>query len=600
MTAVAAVFVGSILLVSPGRAEKPAPNIATDEQNVDETIFGADLFPKSTVAYGQLQSIAKWLEIARNHRLRPRIESMPVVKALRESNGKELKKLREGIAAFEGSMGQAWPDAVAKLSDGGLYVGIDGSTQGVAALLHCSDHDLLKRFQAFLLAVGQLESGGLRPQSQAEYRGLTVYALGKDAKLTLMDSWMLLTNNSSLGKSIVDRYMDQENDSLAQTEIFQTARKLAKFPTTFGFLDVAKIREADVAEKLYSGRTDNPLAEALVGGVASNLQHTPLAVVSSDLTSEAATFQLAAAHKRDWEAGREYFFGEPAPAAAPPLVSVPDRLFALSAHRDLSQMWLRAPDLMTDKANEGIAKADTQLTTFFSGRDFGQDILGSLGSQLQFVAVRQDFHDRPTQPAIKLPAFAMKFRMLRLEETSSEFRRVFQSFIGFLNVVSAMQGQPQFDLGLENEGDATFVTATYIPPVGQENDQAAPIQFNFSPTLAFSGNQLVLSSTTPLARQLLRPKSAVETAVSSAAKSNTRAVLHADALQRILNDNRGQLVAQNMLEKGHGPEDAENEIRMLLGLLDLFEKAEMSLIAEDDRIELTASIQVALEDSSDD
>ena len=44
-----------------------------------------------------------------------------------------------------------------------------------------------------------------------------------------------------------------------------------------------------------------------------------------------------------------------------------------------------------------------------------------------------------------------------------ELRRTFQSLIGFLNIVGAMNGQPQLDLDMEKSEAAQFVTASYLP-----------------------------------------------------------------------------------------------------------------------------------------
>ena len=50
-----------------------------------------------------------------------------------------------------------------------------------------------------------------------------------------------------------------------------------------------------------------------------------------------------------------------------------------------------------------------------------------------------------------------------------------------------------------------------------------------------------------------------------------------DALREILADNRGQLVAQNMLKEGHTKEEAERDIGVLLELVGWFDQLGLSL-----------------------
>ncbi|HAD61408.1 MAG TPA: hypothetical protein DCG12_19385, partial [Planctomycetaceae bacterium] len=97
---------------------------------------------------------------------------------------------------------------------------------------------------------------------------------------------------------------------------------------------------------------------------------------------------------------REFYFGPDGAGRAPSIPAVKSPLFSLSTYRNFSEMWLRAPDLFTEGVNDGMAEADANLTTFFSGRDFGEDILGALTPEVSFIAARQDFTDILPTPAI--------------------------------------------------------------------------------------------------------------------------------------------------------------------------------------------------------
>jgi hypothetical protein len=173
-------------------------------------------------------------------------------------------------------------------------------------------------------------------------------------------------------------------------------------------------------------------------------------------------------------------------------------------------------------------------------------------------------------------------------ETQPELRRIFQSFVGFLNVVGAMNGQPQLDLGMESAGDAQLVTATYIAERDARESLSAPINFNFSPTIAFVAERVILASSTELAREL------ATTNDESAEKQplNTEVLVEAKTLQRILQDNQEQLVANNMLEKGHDKGAAEGEIGLLLELVSFVDRPRLSLEVTDNQMQLSVDLSL--------
>ncbi len=573
-----AAFALSVFLASPSLAEDAKPG---------DRRTAAELLPASVVAYVEVPQLGDVIDLVTEHPLRQQIQDMPAVRAIGGSD--QVRPLRDGIAAFEGGMGRPWDEALSVLTDGGIHLAFDAPTQGAALLIKSSSREQLERFRGVVLALAQLGQGNFGIARQADYRGFTAYALNDDVKLALVDHWFLMTNKPELGKSIIDRYLDGDKNSLAASDSFTAAMAGAGDASMKAYVDVETIRNAGVAPKLYAGKTENVAAEALFGGIVANLAHTPSAVATLDIDASGARLTLATPHQSEWETGREYFFGEDSGASAPPLLQVPNPLLAISTHRDLSQMWLRAPDLMTDKANEDLAQADTNLTTFFSNRDFGEDILGSLRPGIQLVVHRQSFDAASPQPAIKLPAFAMQFTMRTPEETTREFRRVFQNLVGFINVVGAMQGQPQLDQDFEQTDSAILLTATYVPPREEDELAAVPINYNFSPTLAFAGERMIVSSSTQLARTLIGLSAPSE---SNIKQPNTVAVLNADALADTLRDNKQQLVAQNMLEKGHGPDQANAEIDVLFDILALFKDVTVELDVDDGQLKLTTDVQL--------
>ncbi len=562
----------------------------------------AALLPSSVVALAEFPRLGDSVETIMQHPLRQRLLDTPAAAAILKSP--PYKRFQMGVAAFEGSMQQPWQEAVRTLTAGGLTIAVAPDNGGsVAILIQSTEPRALEQLQEFILGL-QVLAG--KPSHQSSYRELTVHDVADGAKLVVFDKWLLLVNKPQFGKAIIDQYLDQDQAALQANPRFVQAQKQLQSsattaPAAWAYIDVEAIRSAGLAKHIFRERLDNYFAELVFGGVLSNIRQTPFATAVLDVKTEGVRLQATTLHSRQWESPREYFFGETGTAVAPPLLQVDERLFAVSTYRDLSQMWLRSSDLLGDKALEQMAQADTQLTTFFSGLDFGEDILGAMQPGIQLVGKVQSYSDDAPVPAVKFPSFALQFRMKDAEGKRSELRRVFQSFVGFLNVTGAQNGQPPLDLGTESVGAAQLYTATYVPNRNLADRQQAPLYFNFSPTVAFVGDHFILSSTTALARELCRletspTEESSPTETPSAQAANTLATVDAQVGRLALEANRTQLVANNMLEKGHDQPAAEAEIDLLLGLIGYFNSANFSLDVTDQQLQLNLQIDVQTDD----
>ena len=201
---------------------------------------------------------------------------------------------------------------------------------------------------------------------------------------------------------------------------------------------------------------------------------------------------------------------------------------------------------------------------------------------------RQSFENVTPVPALKLPAFALVLKLRDAETMRPELRRTFQSVIGFFNIVGAMEGRPQLELDMEKSGDIDLVTSRYVPEKKDKDSTTADMIFNFSPSAAFSGDQFILSSTTALAKQL----SATPETVALTSGINTALDLRSAAIREALNDNREQLISQNMLSEGHSREEAEAAINIVLEAVRCINGAGLALRREKDLLTLKLNVAV--------
>jgi hypothetical protein len=151
-----------------------------------------------------------------------------------------------------------------------------------------------------------------------------------------------------------------------------------------------------------------------------------------------------------------------------------------------------------------------------------------------------------------------------------------------------MNGQNQLELDMEKlDGNVELISSSFVPEEDDRESTQAKIIFNFSPTVAFAGSRFVVSSTKSLAKEL-----ATTPADNQRIQDNTKAVLAADVLRSVLDDNRSQLIAQNMLEDGNTREEAEAVIDLLLEVVGFFRDATLRLGTSDEELDIQFQIRV--------
>ena len=552
-----------------------APALVLAQRGDDEQT-AADLLPSTCIALVEIARPGQLLTTLEDHRIWHEIQERPEYQqAIANPGYLFVQAIRTNI---EQQIGMSWREAFDALLGSGVTVAFDPATDGAVLLIQSRDAEKLDSVSKKLIRLVQQDakSKGKPPIPENTYRDVTVYGSG-NARMAMTGRWIVVTNKAELGRKTLDAILDGSETSLSKNERFRAARAALTGPSTlWSWLDLQTVRDAGLVKALNSNQTENPAAELLIGGILTNLRQTPFVTGALNISNEAVKLTFATPHKSEWvEEFREYWFGPDSKGAAEALIKTESTIFSLSAYRNVSDMWLRAGDLFNERMNDELAKADANLTTFFAGRDFGEDILGSFTPEMQIVVNRQDFtHVKPV-PAIRFPSFALTGHLKDSETTKTELRRTFQSMIGFLNVVGAMEGNPQLDQDVEFHGDAKIYTATFVPEPDERDSDRARVQFNFSPSLAFSGDRFFIASTKQIAKDLIdATKAPAEKRLKT---SNTVMRLDTQSLGTILKDNIEQLIAQNMVEKGHSREEAAKEIGIALELLQLVRNASVDL-----------------------
>ena len=202
-------------------------------------------------------------------------------------------------------------------------------------------------------------------------------------------------------------------------------------------------------------------------------------------------------------------------------------------------------------------------------------MLGALEPRVQFVVAKQDYKVAGVhKPEIRVPGMAMVFSVKEemFAKIKRNFRVGFQSVITFVNIDGGQKGRPLLEIATETRSGAEIMYATYgaidedtakKPPTGDKTAQAVrdDVYLNFSPAIVMSKNHMILCSTRQIAEELADLIAAPQAEATIA--QNIAIDLNAAPVAALIRENRDQLVAHNMLDKGHDPAAAEKEVGLL-------------------------------------
>ena len=552
------------------------------------------MLPATTAIYVEVKSLESVLE----HPLSKTLQDSTAFKKLWRSP--EVMKLRGGLVLFEFAIGDKVDSLAKNLTANGFHFAVDKTTEG-AVLLACTEsQEWIEEYLQKLVKLARADANSKNqpdPIREVEYRGIRGYEFQK-VIVGSIGSILLVTNKKELGKSIIDRHLDSTDDHLLSNSLFQRAwtsnaqHELKNSEESFvkAFIDLDTLRNAGVAKDLLMGKSWDFAGELILGGVLASIQKTSFAAGELFLAENKLSMQLRIPHSREWtEKSRTFFVGPMGNGHASSLIDSSGWMASLIAYRNLTELWLRAGDLFNEQVNDQLAQADNTLTTLFSGKDFGKDILGAIEPQIQLLVTEQQF-EPSYAPAIQLPSVGLVAK-LKDPRMKNELKRTFQSFIGFLNVTGAMQGNPQLDLDSESIEGKQIYTATYIREGDKRYENGLPIQFNFSPTLAFDGDLVFIASTNTLVKKIAI-NSTKQNEAETLAKNNTVLEVNFKSLQNVLEANRRQLVSQNMLEKGHSKSEAEKETDTWISLLSLL-RTGTAVLRFDDHVHLKFELEIS-------
>lgn len=534
----------------------------------------AALFPADTTVFLQVREPKILLADILDH---------PVLQAFLESKpGRQMMlspqyfQLAAGLAVIEGQAGMPWRELASKVTGRGIALAANLERGDFVLVSRSEDEAVLRKTIGSILAFveNQSKQAGQAVPFRLEESAGGRLAVFEQFALGRLGADLVIANSRHQVTAAFERLAQagrSDQQELAGCGPFRAAASLSNAADDIWvYVNLDQVRERGLARELFAGMADNPGAELIAGGILETLKESGWAASGLRLDRAGLSVGLAAEHDPARVGpARSYFFGPQGQGEAPAFVGGEGMLGNLSAWRDLSAWWLAKDELFDDSVVAGLVQADSQISTVFSGLDFGGEVLGSLQPGLQIVVARQVWSEEKN-PGIKLPAFALTGRLKAPEQMGRRFKVAFQSVMGFVNLGLSQQGQPQFDVDTLNTETGCVCASRVFPEPDAPRDL---VVYNFSPTLIVQGEQLILASTTELATRIGeladsgpvagRDSGAPETEPGSnrpATAGNTVAHVDLEALTAVLVENREGLIAQNMLENGNSRKKAESDV----------------------------------------
>ncbi|MEO6811908.1 MAG: hypothetical protein ABI353_22595, partial [Isosphaeraceae bacterium] len=438
---------------------------------------------------------------------------------------------------------------VRDLTGGGLIFAVEANDRAFLVVTP-SDPEFLTRAHDRILEMARKNAADHDrpdPIKSDVYRGIVGYNIAPGEAHAIVDGRLVVASGSKLLKAVIDRALDRPERSILDNKDWQTRQQeLTPETLAWGFARLDLLRSLDKPQFTVPEKV-NPLATILFGSWIETFKRANWVSASLTWTEGRLGGELILPSPPISDAYKGYIPPESSTAPAP--LNPPGMIASVGLWRDLSALWDARDALLPPEAAQGLAKLDTAAGTFFGGRDFGNGVLGPLGSDWRLIVAQQDPATLKPVPDLKLPAFALVIDMKPEHKGFvNRLQAAFQTVVGLANLSSAQTKAPPLLLGSETIDDVTINTARFLPPeTAPANDEPVHQRHNFSPSTALVNDHFVLSSSLGLAKDLIKalknpPKPADGTLVVEAEGAE---------LANLIDRNHGRLIAQNMLKKGN-------------------------------------------------
>lgn len=502
------------------------------------------------------------LEAVENHQLVQEAFKIGGVREFYDSTN--FRRLNQLIAYFEKELGKDKYELLDGLTGGGgVFAAKFSKPNAVMLAVQARDEALLQRFATMLheLAENELARQEVKePIKKTTYEGIDTYRFGP-VRLALIDGALLLTNEDRVLKHLLHQHLGKEKiEPIAKLSSFVEGRKTIP-PTAhvWAWLNMDAVHQLPNYKTGFEAGIQDPNLIILFGGLVDVIKRTPS--VTAYLAQEKSDWRIRVQMPRGRD-GMAPIANMVLPRNDPgslPLLQPPRTLASLSYFMDLGEFWKHRDKIFNEKQAKSLDQAEKQAAKFLGGVKLGT-LFQQMGNHQRVVFATPASSPYKTEPATKIPAFAVALDMRDPQ---------FAKSMNFILRGAALIGSFASKSGLkmvETDHSGCKLVCYYFPENKPFEGDPNGIRFNFSPCFTTVGDQLVLSSTVELGKDLI--DEIKRGSKDTAQPATMRTQLYASGAAQALRAGEEQVLTQLILTQALPPGAAREEVRRIIDLVE--------------------------------
>lgn len=531
-------------------------------------VDSAKVMPSGAVFFAEISGLEPWIEKLQNSQLVASLPSNPQVQAFFDSP--QGRQANAGRMMIENQLGMdLW--TLSKTAIGGkvsiaLYPHESRQQPDSVMAIQFNDvknRDRIRERVAPLLTLIEQQIKQTTGPGNVPVRSI-------DGKVFIAerDNWLVAASTSELMNqtlSLRSGTVEERVKSLAEDAPFVAMTKqLGEKHLLRSYINLQLIAKG-MGGRIGPEKLDNPAASLLLGGVYELANRSSFFGSTVDLDEQRLVIRHEVAGKPE-SLGEKFasLFVESGNPDAGFLPPVPGLIGGWVLQRDFAGWYKHREELLDPKFLPEFDKFEAGLANLLPGKDYGIDILPSLGSRLTFLAAPQEYSHLNGKPGLQLPGFALVWDLAKPDEAEQTLSLLFQTVAMLSNLEAGKQGRQPWVLSSESYKNIQIQFGKYAQkPKGER----LPIVFNFMPAAARVGDKFVMASSVDLCKHLVDYYLNPIMVKKAPTRNDFLFELTGESLANLLDVNREMLEARSVAQEGKTSEQAKSDVTGLLQIV---------------------------------
>jgi len=531
-------------------------------------VDSAKVMPSGAIFFAEVSGLEPWIDKLQNSELVASLPSNPQVQAFFDSP--QGRQANAGRMMIENQLGMdLW--TLSKTAIGGkvsiaLYPHESRQQPDSVMAIQFNDvknRDRIRERVAPLLTLIEQQIKQTTGPGNVPVRSI-------DGKVFIAerDNWLVAASTSELMNQTLSLRSDTVEErvkSLAEDAPFVAMTKqLGEKHLLRSYINLQLIAKG-MGGRIGPEKLDNPAASLLLGGVYELANRSSFFGSTVDLDEQRLVIRHEVAGKPE-SLGEKFasLFVESGNPDAGFLPPVPGLIGGWVLQRDFAGWYKHREELLDPKFLPEFDKFEAGLANLLPGKDYGIDILPSLGSRLTFLAAPQEYSHLNGKPGLQLPGFALVWDLAKPDEAEQTLNLLFQTVAMLSNLEAGKQGRQPWVLSSESYKNIQIQFGKYAQkPKGER----LPIVFNFMPAAARVGDKFVMASSVDLCKHLVDYYLNPIMVKKAPTRNDFLFELTGESLANLLDVNREMLEARSVAQEGKTSEQAKSDVTGLLQIV---------------------------------